>query len=277
MHVADPKNEMTTEAIASELIDALDRTVLLSPLSARFPDLDLAAAYAVGAEITRRRRARGERTIGRKLGFTNQAYWSALGVDAPFWAHIYDCTVAFFDNSEGSVSIGRLAQPRLEPEIVLHFRSAPPTTAGEAELVTHIDWIAFGYEIVQCHFPDWSLQTVDVISDFGVHGALVVGPPLSVAELADPVETLRNFTITLARDGVEQAHGGGANVLGSPLRALATVVTATKDLPGSEPIQAGEIVTTGTLTSFHAVQAGDTWSAEPAGIGLDGLRVQIRS
>src|SRR5215211_302997 len=123
---ADSVNDETIHAIASELLDALDRTVMLPSLAGRVPGFDLAAAFEVGAEITRRRRDRGERTIGRKLGFTNPATWAALGVDAPFWVHVYDSTVTFFETSESSVSISRLVQPRLEPEIVVHFRTTPP-------------------------------------------------------------------------------------------------------------------------------------------------------
>ena len=132
----EPMNDEPTGAIATELLDALDRTAFMPPLAGRVPGFDLAAAHEVSAEMIRRRRARGERTIGRKLGFTNPATWAALGVDAPFWVHVYDSTVAFFETSQCSVSIGRLVQPRLEPEIVVHFRTAPPATADEKPAAT---------------------------------------------------------------------------------------------------------------------------------------------
>ena len=92
------------------------------------------------------------------------------------WAHVYDRTVTFLDEPAGSVRIGHLAQPRLEPEIVLHFSSAPRATDDEESLLSHIDWIAHGYEIVQSHFPHWKFKAADTIAAFGLHGALVVGP-----------------------------------------------------------------------------------------------------
>jgi hypothetical protein len=52
---------LNTDALATELLDALDRNTLLEPISARQPDFNADAAYDVGAEILRRRRARGER------------------------------------------------------------------------------------------------------------------------------------------------------------------------------------------------------------------------
>jgi 2-keto-4-pentenoate hydratase len=38
--------------------------------------------------------------------------------------------------------------------------------------------------------------------------------------------------------------------------------------PGWSPIQAGEIVTTGTLTGLHPVRSGDTWTISIEGIEL---------
>ena len=73
-----------------------------------------------------------------------------------------------------------------------------------------------------------------------------------------------------------QAHGGGANVLDSPLLAAAALLAVLTNQPHFEPIQAGEIVTTGTLTPLVAIHAGETWSTELSGIKLDGLRVQFR-
>lgn len=262
---------MDIDTIASELIDALDQAALVPLITARADGFDLSAAYAVSAELARRRRDRGERSIGRKLGFTNRALWTTLGVDSPFWGHVYDSTVTLLGSPTGSVAIGRLTQPRLEPELVLHFGSTPPGDAGEEEIMAHVDWIAFGYEVVQCHFQDWSFRTADAVADFGVHGALVVGPPTPLTALSDPVTALRDFTITLMRNGEQQAHGGGVNVLGSPPLALATVVATASNFPGWEPIRAGEIVTTGTLTGLHMVQPGETWTVEIAGISLEGV------
>jgi 2-keto-4-pentenoate hydratase len=266
---------METGVIAAELMEALDHATSLPPVSDRAEGLSVLESYSIGAELVARRRARGERTIGRKLGFTNQALWAMLGVDAPFWAYVYGTTVMFLEVPAGNVSLAGLTQPRLEPELVLHFASAPPAAPDETSLLAHIDWIAPAFEIVQCHFPDWVFRTPDAIADFGVHGLLAVGPPTLIATLDDPVGTLRNFTVVLARDGVTEATGGGANVLGSPLRALAEVMGIAVEHPGWEPVRAGEIVTTGTLTGLHKVRSGETWQVDTAGIPLESIQLRI--
>ncbi|HZO27955.1 MAG TPA: hydratase, partial [Chloroflexota bacterium] len=133
---------MNTDALATELLDALDRNVLIEPLTDRHPAFDEAAAYQVNAELFRRRVARGEKPIGRKIGFTNRTIWPEYGVYTPMWAHVYDTTVQCFQENGGSQQIGHLAQPRIEPEILLHFESSPAGATTEAELLECIDWIA---------------------------------------------------------------------------------------------------------------------------------------
>jgi 2-oxo-3-hexenedioate decarboxylase len=267
---------MPIDAIATELLAALDESRTLEPISARDPGFGFDAAYSVSAEILGRRRARGERPIGRKIGFTNRGIWAEYGVSAPMWAHVYDTTVTCLDQPAGVLSIGHLVQPRLEPEIVLHFAETPRPAADEAELLSTIDWIAHGYEIVQSHFPNWKFTLPDTIAAFGLHGALVVGPRRAVADLGDDlVGKLRRFTVTLADAGEVKALGTGSNVLGSPLAAAIHLLQVLKDQHLFEPVHAGEIVTTGTLLSPPAIRGGETWRTEIFGIDLPGLSLHV--
>ncbi len=266
---------MNTDVIARELLAALDGKTTIEPLTNRDAGFDAEAAYMVSAEITRRRRARGEHPIGRKIAFTNRMIWDEYGVSSPIWAHVYDSTVTYLDEPAGRLPIGRLAQPRLEPEIVLHFKTAPPPTADEAELLSHIDWIAHGYELVQSHFPNWKFKAADTIAGFGLHGALVVGPRRPIERLTDAVGKLRTFTIELIRDGKVEAQGRGSNVLDSPLLAAAHLIDILQQQPQFPSIEPGELVTTGTLLSPPLVFPGETWITELSGIELPGLRLHL--
>jgi 2-oxo-3-hexenedioate decarboxylase len=188
---------------------------------------------------------------------------------------VYDATVQFADEARASQPIGHLLEPRIEPEIVLHFSTAPPATGDEADMLAAIDWIAHGFEIVQSPFPDWKFKVADTVAVNGLHGALVVGPQVPVASIADCARKLREFRITLAREGVVCAEGVGANVLGSPLLAAAHLVAVLRGLPQFPPVAAGEIVTTGTLTAALPVQPGETWSTALSGIELPGLTLTL--
>jgi 2-oxo-3-hexenedioate decarboxylase len=272
---SDATTAKTTQ-YADELLDALDRNVQLQPITARDPSFDDAAAYAVNHEILRRRVARGEKPIGRKIGFTNRTIWPLYGVYTPMWAPVYDSTVTFFEETEGSLAIGHLSEPRFEPEILLHFKTSPIGAESEAEILACIDWIAHSVEIVQSHYPNWKMKAPDSAAAFGLHGALIVGPPQPIERLGSPGELiarLRTFTLTLSLNGEPRAQGTGANVLDSPLLAFAHLQGLLKDLPQFEPVQAGEIVTTGTLTDAMPIEPGQTWSTALDGLDLPGLRV----
>jgi 2-oxo-3-hexenedioate decarboxylase len=268
--------DASTDALATELLDALDHHTLIEPITSRYPSFNESEAYQVNAELFRRRCARGEKPIGRKIGFTNRTIWPEYGVYTPMWAHVYDTTVQFFVGNGGEQKIGHLAQPRIEPEILLHFKSPPAGAKSEAEILECVDWIAHSVEIVQSHFADWKFKAADTAAAFGLHGALMVGTPRPIRDLGEPaelIEKLRTFTIALSRNGEVQARGGGFNVLDSPLLAMAHLVKALEGLPQFEPVQAGEIVSTGTLTAALPVNAGETWSTAFDGIGLTPLRV----
>jgi 2-oxo-3-hexenedioate decarboxylase len=266
---------LRTDAVATELLAALDGARTIDAITGRDADFDSAAAYLVSAEILCRRRARGETPIGRKIGFTNRGIWAEYGVSAPMWAHVYDSTVTFVDQPVARVRIGHLVQPRLEPEIVLHFSETPSSSAREEELLSSIDWIAHGYEIVQSHFPNWKFKLPDTIAGFGLHGALVVGPRRQVADVRDVADRLRSFTITLTNDTDVKVHGAGRNVLGSPILAAMHLLRVLVEQHQFEPVQAGEIVTTGTLLPPPPIVAGETWRTELWGIELAGLSLHV--
>src|SRR4029079_12673080 len=116
---------MNKDAVATELLDALEHRSIIEPFTRRDRLFDNRVAYEISAEILRRRRARGEKPIGRKIGFTNRLIWDEYGVSAPMWGPVYDSTVTFLDRPIAHGSIGHLSQPRIEPEIILHFRDSP--------------------------------------------------------------------------------------------------------------------------------------------------------
>ncbi len=52
-------------------------------------------------------------------------------------------------------NLNPVAQPKIEPEIVLQFHTAPQIGAGLTGVLNAIGWVAHGFEIVQSHFPGW--------------------------------------------------------------------------------------------------------------------------
>jgi len=266
---------MTNTGAADAVLDAIERRQLIELLSDRDPSLDEDGAYAIAWEVDRRRRDRGERPVGRKIGFTNRAIWAEYGVGAPIWSHVYDSTVRHAPAGVAQVAIDHLLQPRIEPEIQLHFARTPPVTRDEAAILESVDWIAHGFEIVQCPFAEWRFRAVDAIAAFGLHGLLVMGRPVAVRDVDDCAAKLRRFTVALSGDRGPAVLGGGANVLESPLLAFAHLAEVLAKQTRFPPIQAGEIVTTGTLTAPRPIAAGQTWSTAVDGIDLPGISIAL--
>jgi 2-oxo-3-hexenedioate decarboxylase len=258
---------VTPEDAARHVIDAFDSMTLIEPLTVADPDLDDAGAYAIAAAVRAQRVARGERPVGRKIGFTNRTVWPLFGIEEPNWAWVYDTTTPDLGPAPWHLDISRLLQPRIEPEIQLHFARTPPAGADEWAILDCVDWIAHGFEIVHCPFRDWRFRPPDAIAAYVFHGFLVVGPPVTRAGAAADEwnAQLREFTIALSCDGDVVATGGGADVLDSPVLAFAHLASVLAH-QGAEPVRAGEVVTTGTLTNAMPIAPGQTWTT-----ALDGL------
>lgn len=269
---------MRIEDIARELLDALDGGGTMASVVERYPAFGWDEGYRVAAELSRLRRARGERSVGRKIGFTNRNIWAEYGATAPIWAHVYDRTLVSSEDHRASVSLRATARPRLEPEIA--FRLSRPLEAGladPAQILERVEWMAASFEIVDCHFADWKFRSADSVADFGLHWRLVLGAPYRVRrqELPDLAAQLRDCQVSLRRDGVLVERGVGANALGHPAAALAHLADVLAGQPLSEPLGAGEVITTGTLTAAMPIKAGEIWSSEYAGLPLAGLTLAL--
>jgi 2-oxo-3-hexenedioate decarboxylase len=260
--------------VAAEVLAALDSGRPTPSFCSRLPGLGLDDAYRVNAAVRRLREARGERPLGRKIGFTNRTIWAEYGVYEPNWGYIYDSTV--HDLTAGTFSLAGFAEPRIEPEIMFGLKTAPVSGMDERALLGAIEWIAHGYEIVHSIFPAWKFTAPDTVAANALHGALLIGPRHPVAARAEHWSAaLSSFEITLVRDGTVADRGCAANVLGGPLSALRHLVDLLTRDQINPALAAGEIVTTGTLTRALPVAAGETWTTELRGIALDGLRVQF--
>ena len=263
--------------IANEAFALLGTGRQIAPFTKTRPGFGLSDAYRVTAAVRAAREARGERVVGRKIGFTNRTIWDEYGVHAPIWGYLYDGTVHHLRPEESlAVSLSGLAEPRIEPEIVFSLASAPDARMDERALLGCVEWIAHGFEIVQSIFPEWRFRAPDTVAAYGLHGMLWIGPRHAAAARADAwMRELSAFEIDLVRNGAPADHGRAGNVLGGPLSALRHLVATLAADPLSPPLAAGEIVTTGTLTRAFPVAPGEEWTTRLTGIPLEGGRIRF--
>ena len=113
---------------------------------------------------------------------------------------MYDDTVRYAENSAW-LPIAGMVWPKIEPEIV--FKMQRPLGAGDVDAAAVLgaaEWIALGFEIIDCVFPDWKFQPPDFVASFGLHAGLMVGEPLRVQSEMIPalVDQLPSFTVRIS-------------------------------------------------------------------------------
>jgi len=260
------------KSVARELLAAYETGQMVSMLpSARGFDLD--ACYAVESEIKRLREQAGHRTTGRKVGFANKAVMRLLKLKTLVWAHMYDDTVHFFNGDSASLSLPKARSLKIEPEIMFGVKRPIAAEGLDAVMaLEHSEWIAFGFEIIDCPYPNWHFQPADFVASLGLHAALIVGErkPVTPDLISALVEQLPNFTVRMKKNGQFVEEGSGKNSMRSPALCVAELASAIINR-GQPPLDTGEIISSGTLTAGHLIQPGETWTAELEGISLPDL------
>ena len=270
--------ENDIEAIARELFSAYEAGEMVANLPSAHSGFDLDAAYAVESTLRKFREAAGHRSVGRKVGYANKAMWRVLKLETLVWAHMYDDTVHFSDSNSATLSIAHPRSLKIEPEIVFGL-SQPLLGQGldAASALACADWLAMGFEIIDCPFFEWKFQPSDFVASFGLHEALVVGERIEVLPELIPklVDELPRFKVRMSKDGEFVEEGSGKNSLKSPALCLAELGAAIDRRVPSQPLSAGEIVSSGTLTSGHRTDRGDVWTVEVEGLSLPSLTLRL--
>jgi 2-keto-4-pentenoate hydratase len=260
------------ETLARKLLSAYETGEMVAIPPSRRPDFDVNMAYEVEGILKQFRESDGHRAVGRKVGYANKAMWRALKLETLVWAHMYDDTVHYSENNSSTLMVAHPRSLKIEPEIVFGLKQpvigegAEATDAGATLAST--DWLAVGFEIIDCPFPEWRFQPSDFVASFGLHAALVIGERMQVRPdgIAALVDELPRFKVRISKNGEFVEEGSGRNSLRSPALCLAELSTAIVQRFPTEPLCAGEIVSSGTLTAGHPTGRGDVWTVELEGL-----------
>ena len=280
--VARPTMSMSpkkVEGIARELLTAYETGQMVSVPPSERPGFDLDTAYEVEAALKKFREAAGHRAVGRKVGYASKAMWRILKLETLVWAHMYDDTVRHSDRNSATLSVAHPRSLKIEPEIVFGLRE-PANMEGApdaAAALMRTEWLAIGFEIIDCPFSEWKFQPSDFVASFGLHAALVIGEKIPVRAEFIPtlVDELSRVKVRVSRNGAFAEEGSGRNALKNPASCLAELSTAIARRFPDHPLSAGEIVSSGTLTAGHAAGAGDEWTVDVEGISLPSLSLRL--
>jgi 2-keto-4-pentenoate hydratase len=266
------------ETLARELLSAYETGQMVPVPPSQRPGFDLNTAYEVEAILKQFREAGGHRAVGRKVGYANKAMWRVLKLETLVWAHMYDDTVHYTGTNSTTLTLAHPRSLKIEPEIVFGLKQpvmgeAPDVTAALAST----DWLAVGFEIIDCPFPDWQFQPSDFVASFGLHAALVIGErvPVRPDGIAALVDDLARFKVRMSKNGVFVEEGSGRNSLKSPALCLTELSSAIVRRFPTRPLSAGEIVSSGTLTAGHPAAKGDLWTVQVAGLSLSPLTLRL--
>lgn len=250
----------TLDWAAAELSRAERNRADRPPLSADWPELDVATGYAIQDEVVCRRvETGGETVIGVKLGLTSAAKQRQMGVDSPLTGWLTDAMAL---PAGTAVPIGELIHPRVEPEIVFVLGrrlTGPGVTAATA--LAAVATVHGGLEILDSRYEDFRFTLPDVVADNGSAARFVVGPDgLPPAQLDLTVEGC-----LLEVDGAITDTATGAAVQGHPAEALALAANAlARRRIALEP---GWIVLTGGMTDAVPLRPGHRVAAHFTHLG----------
>jgi 2-oxo-3-hexenedioate decarboxylase len=265
------------ESLARELLSAYETGQMVSVIPSARPGFDLKMAYEVEATLRRLREAEGHRSVGRKVGFANKAMWRVLKLETLLWAHMYDDTVHYSEGNSASLTLAHPRSLKIEPEIVFGLKQPVMEGSDAAAALASVDWLAIGFEIIDCPFPEWKFEASDFVASFGFHAALVVGERMQIQRDLIPglVTALPQLKVRILKGGEFVEEGSGKNSLKSPALCLAEMGTAIGRRFPNEPLSAGEIVSSGTLTGGHSTEWGDVWTVEVEGLPLPPLTLTL--
>ena len=144
-------------------------------------------------------------------------------------------------------------------------------------VLTSVEWLSLGYEIVDCPFPEWQFKPPDLVAAFGFHAGLVLGAPTLVtsANVEALAARLADFKLKLFKNDNFVEEGGGKNVFRSPALCLGELARAIGEAPWAEPLRPGELISTGSLTTPMLIAPGETWRAEPEGLEVKALVMRL--
>ncbi|MBS0505177.1 MAG: fumarylacetoacetate hydrolase family protein [Proteobacteria bacterium] len=255
---------MTDLAIlAAALDDAAARAEPIAQITVEHPELSVADAYRIAKLSIDRRLARGERTVGMKMGFTSRAKMAQMGVSDLIWGWLTD---AMMLADGGSVPIGRFIHPRIEPEIAVRLKAPLAGRVTAMEAWAAVDAVAPALEIIDSRYRDFRFALPDVVADNASSSAFVTGGWHS------PDIDIGNLGMVMSIGGVPAQFGSSAAILGHPMRSLVEAARLAEN--AGFVLEPGWVVMLGGATSAEALKPGSHVTLETETLGCVDIAIE---
>ena len=224
---------------------------------------DEAEAYQVQDRfVDRLLTQHGGGIIGYKAGCTNVTAQRQLGLNSPFAGPLLS---ALAPTSPAEISAEAGFMRMIEAEIGFRLgRDLPATGAPyDAASVRPALAAAFGaIEVVDSRYEDWTTAGApQLIADNVCMGFWVYGEETTDLDSLD----FADHGVQVRRNGVAAENGNSANVLDNPLNSAAWL--ANHLCARGTSLQAGQLITTGTMIAVNGAEKGDVVEADFGTLG----------
>ncbi|MDJ1135516.1 2-keto-4-pentenoate hydratase [Streptomyces iconiensis] len=242
---------------AAEVLGAAEAArIPVAPLRETWPGTGADDAYAIQLLNVARRRERGARVVGHKVGLSSEVMQRMMGVDEPDYGHLLD-DMALADGSR--VPADAYCAPRVEVEVgFLLGADLPGSGCTAADVLGATSALVPAIELIDSRVRDWDIGIADTIADNASSAGFVLG-----AARVPPGEVDRRAidAALYAGDGRRVlARGRSDAVLGDPANAVAWLARTVSRY--GVRLRAGHVVLPGSCTRAVDVVAGERYVAE---------------
>ncbi|MDA9299442.1 fumarylacetoacetate hydrolase family protein [Saprospiraceae bacterium] len=250
---------MKAKDYAAKLRQAQATKIPISPLRDDIGEHNEELAYAIQQVNTNHKLVDGARIVGKKIGLTSIKVQEQFGISTPDFGILFDDMEVL---NGLSLPISEVMQPKIEGELAFVLGgSLDNDNLTIVDIINSIDYVLPSLEIVGSRIDNWNIRIADTVADNASASHYVLGHTPKMLDDIDIVNCKMNMTI----NGELKSSGIGKDCLGSPLNAVLWL--ARKMQAVGQPLQAGELILSGSLGPMVVVNAGDHVDAEFEGLG----------
>ncbi len=250
---------MKAKDYAAKLRQAQATKTPISPLRDDIGEHNEELAYAIQQVNTNHKLVDGARIVGKKIGLTSIKVQKQFGISTPDFGILFDDMEVL---NGLSLPISEVMQPKIEGELAFVLGgSLDNDKLTIVDIINSIDYVLPSLEIVGSRIDNWNIRIADTVADNASASHYVLGHTPKMLDDIDIVNCKMNMTI----NGELKSSGSGKDCLGSPLNAVLWLARKMQSV--GQPLQAGELILSGSLGPMVVVNAGDHVDAEFEGLG----------
>jgi 2-keto-4-pentenoate hydratase len=229
------------------------------PFARTWGAVDLTGAYAIQAAFVERMLATRGRRVGYKIGLTSARMQKMCSIDHPVAGVVL---ASRLQPSGVQLRLRDLVHLGIEFEICVRLgQSLAPRSAPYKmpEMAKAVDAVCPAFEVIDDRNSAYPLDLLSLVADNAWNEGIVAG------EFTSVWPDLAAVRGTVERNGEVIDQGYGRDVLGHPFEPLLWLANHLREQ--GQALQAGEIVSTGSLVTTRFPTAGERYRFTVEGIG----------